>query len=374
MMLPLATIAGLAALCQAGLLWTRVRAVGRYREPKPCAIPLTVLIAARNEAPRIPALIEALAAQNYPRELWSVLLVDDRSDDGTGEVATRCAREQNLPLTVRRITSVPERWAPKKWALHQGIEAATTEVLLLTDADCLPESRWVASMAAAMAEDADMVAGLAPILSHSSAASRWAAQDGARTALTSVGEALRGRPYMAVGRNWAFRRSVFLEAGGYGDSAFVPSGDDDLLFQRLRAHGARSGLCLAPGSTCPSAAPRTWSDLLRQKRRHASVGSRYPVPVLVTLAFLWMLPMLTLVILGISLFSGQAWARFACACFAFASCGSGVLAADAVYRRAGIPSRHEGLLSASTREAGLILAAPLLALWGLTGFRHWKDG
>lgn len=373
-MLSLVTVAGLAALLHALLLLRRARALAAYRVPPAVTAPVSVLVAARNEAASVPALLAALAAQDYPRDAFSVILVDDRSTDDTGARARDKAQRLHLPLTVLRVSTTPDGFAPKKWALQQAIEAASSEHLLFTDADCRPAPQWMRAMVSHLEQGADLVAGLGPLEPGSSAASRWAAQEARRTMLAFVGEALVGRPYMAVGRNWALRRSLFLQTGGYGATASVPSGDDDLLFQRLIAQGARPALCLAPESSCPSPAPSTWTALLRQKRRHASVGARYPLSVLVSLTLQWLLPVLTLVVLGISLFAGQAWARFASFCFAFAACGGSVVAADAIARKAALPSPTDGLLTRAAREAGLLLAAPFVALWGLTGFRHWKDG
>ena len=96
--------------------------------------PVTVVVPARNEAVYLPRTLHALLEQDYPAE-WRVVVVDDRSDDGTASVARSLADER---LTVLEGDPLPPGWAGKVWALGQGIAAAgAPEYLLLTDADIL---------------------------------------------------------------------------------------------------------------------------------------------------------------------------------------------------------------------------------------------
>ncbi len=97
-----------------------------------------VLVPARNERTSLPSTLPALLAQDYPGP-WRVILVDDRSSDGTGELASA------LDPTGRRLRVVtgeplPAGWVGKVWALEQGARASAAEsdrpaYLLLTDAD-----------------------------------------------------------------------------------------------------------------------------------------------------------------------------------------------------------------------------------------------
>lgn len=90
---------------------------------------ITVVIPARNEASILPASLQALAVQGSNLH---VILVDDRSEDGTAEVARNIA---GLNLTVINGEPLPEGWAGKLWALEQGIRRVHTPLTLLLDAD-----------------------------------------------------------------------------------------------------------------------------------------------------------------------------------------------------------------------------------------------
>jgi len=100
----------------------------------PAAWPaVRVIVPARNEAGSIPATLPALAAQDYPGA-WSIVVVDDRSTDGTAE---RARASGGVRTTVLSGSPLPDGWVGKVWALHQGAEGATEAYLLLTDADIL---------------------------------------------------------------------------------------------------------------------------------------------------------------------------------------------------------------------------------------------
>jgi hopene-associated glycosyltransferase HpnB len=107
---------------------------------------VVAVIPARNEAAILPVTLPGLLGQDYPGE-FRVILVDDGSDDGTGDVAVGIgqARHGGAPLTVLRGRARPDGWAGKVWAMSQGLEAAGPEPLaggaagdgyvLFTDAD-----------------------------------------------------------------------------------------------------------------------------------------------------------------------------------------------------------------------------------------------
>ncbi|MFE5400230.1 glycosyltransferase [Streptomyces sp. NPDC056580] len=134
-------VASLAAwcwllLCQ-GFFWrTDVRLPPR-RSPGAWP-PVCVVVPARDEAAVLPASLPSLLAQDYPGRA-EIVLVDDGSTDGTGELARELARRHGgLPLTVDSPGEPPAGWTGKLWAVRHGIGLARTrdpEYLLLTDAD-----------------------------------------------------------------------------------------------------------------------------------------------------------------------------------------------------------------------------------------------
>jgi hopene-associated glycosyltransferase HpnB len=147
---------------------------------------VVAIVPARNEAEMLPATLPALLGQDYPGSL-SVILVDDGSSDGTGEIAARLGRASGRPLRVvagaaSPATRGPDRWAGKVWAMAQGLRAAgipggpgipdgqaqdqdrnpDTGYVLFTDADiaCAPGALRDL-VAAAEGDDRDLVSQMA---------------------------------------------------------------------------------------------------------------------------------------------------------------------------------------------------------------------
>lgn len=133
-----ACLAWLVLLLGRGFFW-----LGRdddrdaARLPDPPAWPsVTAVVPARDEAETIGATVASLLAQDYPGE-FRLVVVDDRSSDGTGDLA-RAAAAGDPRLTVVTGGARAPGWTGKLWALEQGLRAALPagpDYLLFTDAD-----------------------------------------------------------------------------------------------------------------------------------------------------------------------------------------------------------------------------------------------
>ncbi|MFG3496381.1 glycosyltransferase [Streptomyces sp. NPDC047928] len=139
------------------------------RRTEPARWPsVAVVVPARDEAAVLPASLPSLLAQDYPGEA-EILLVDDGSGDGTGEVARALAvRHGGLPLSVSSPGAPEPGWTGKLWALRHGMglararEGGAPEFLLLTDADIAHEPDSLrALVAAATANGLDLVSQMA---------------------------------------------------------------------------------------------------------------------------------------------------------------------------------------------------------------------
>lgn len=96
------------------------------------APPLSVIVPARNEARHVGDCLRSILASDYPR--LEVIVVDDHSDDGTGDIA-RAIAEEDPRVRVVQAPDLPDCWFGKQWACHTGARAATAELLCFTDAD-----------------------------------------------------------------------------------------------------------------------------------------------------------------------------------------------------------------------------------------------
>lgn len=234
---------------------------------------VSIVVAARNAAATLPDLFIALRGQSFPRDRMQIIVIDDRSDDGTAEVIA--AHAADLPVEVLRVDMCPDGISPKKHALHLGIRQAMHDSILLTDADCVPQPEWIAAMLRVLGRGNDVALGLAPLEAREGSASRYAAFESRRTMALMASAAAWKRPYMASGRNWGFTKETYNRAGGLEPLFAHLGGDDDLLLQRFARHGARVGVCMEPDAQVESPAPSSWRVLYRQKLRHYRVSSSY---------------------------------------------------------------------------------------------------
>ena len=211
--------------------------------------------------------------QDYP--LFEVIVVDDESEDGTREVIERYV---NLDSRVR-MTFVPKNarvGSSKKLALTLGAKAARYDYLLLTDADCRPESpRWISEMMNGFSDPkTDVVLGFGAYFQERGALNRLIQFDTLFNGLHYLGAAVCGHPYMGVGRNLAYRKEAFFRSGGFSRLMTLRAGDDDLIVNKLARKTNTAVVCTPESITwsMPETSLKAW---LRQKRRHLSVSPNY---------------------------------------------------------------------------------------------------
>lgn len=254
---------------------------------------VSIVVAARNEAHNLPALLEALGRQDYPQ--YEIIIVDDRSEDETAQILAS-HKQTNLHI----ITIAPflneyefgEMPNPKKNALQKAIAQSQYEWLLLTDADCLPPKDWILQMMQArQSQNTKIVLGIAPLTpclrggKYSNFLQAFVQYETFYTALQYAGFALGGKPYMGVGRNLLYHKSLFEQVGGFGKFLHITGGDDDLFINQV-ATKQNTSVALHGGFVY-SHAPATWRAWFRQKLRHLSVSKHYKTQDQLRLALLY---------------------------------------------------------------------------------------
>lgn len=234
---------------------------------------VSVIVCARNEQENLRHYLHALLNQQYP--CYEVIVVNDSSEDSTQLVLEQYAHQ----YTNLYITFVPHGArviSSKKLALTIGIKAAHYDYILLTDADCRPESRyWIQEMMQGFrSEDTEVVLGFSPYFENNSWISRLISYDTLFSGLQYMGMAKSGHPYMGVGRNLAYRKSTFFSNNGFQGLLNERAGDDDLFVNKV-ATKKNTVIINNRDSLTWSAPKRTWREWLHQKRRHLSVSSHY---------------------------------------------------------------------------------------------------
>ncbi|MCB0769002.1 MAG: glycosyltransferase [Flavobacteriales bacterium] len=221
------------------------------------------VVASRNAEATLVPLLQDLHAQDWPKELIEVIVVDDASSDGTGDIVRSMQRTWPQLHLCRNVGE------GKKAAITTGVNVASGEFVVLTDADArCGRKRTTLIMEHMEAEGSDLLILPVHTMAGVGALGRLQEEEQAGLLGMAAGEALLGRPMLANGANMAFRKSAFGAVGEFkGDK--LASGDDVFLVQRMREAGRRIGCLMDPRVTVVVQAERTCKGFLAQRLRWA---------------------------------------------------------------------------------------------------------
>src|SRR5690625_1269312 len=233
---------------------------------------VSVIIPAHNEEEKLDATLASLARQNYPGEAQFVI-VNDRSTDSTARIIEEWkVKDSRFKAIHLRETS--RRLSPKVNAVNEGILRSDGELIVTSDADCDDRAGWLAGMVSHFADGVVMVVGYVESTragKSPSAVATFESVDWLTLMLTSRSLTRFGWKFASSANNQAYRRDAFERAGGFGSGGRAPSGDEDLLTQRLgRLPGARIVFADAPEVRVLTRPMLSLRALLRQRKRWVS--------------------------------------------------------------------------------------------------------
>ncbi|MCC8426708.1 glycosyltransferase [Mucilaginibacter sp. UR6-11] len=236
-------------------------------------LPISVIISARNESKNLNENLPFILQQNYPD--FEVVVVNDCSYDNSDEVL-EALKETYPHLKIVTITEHARFKTGKKFALTLGIKAAKNEHLLFTDADCKPASaNWITRMAAHFKNNnVQLVLGYSPYYKTGNFLNSLIRFETLKTAINYLSAALNGDPYMGIGRNLAYTKTLFFSNKGFAAHMHVLSGDDD-LFVNQNATAGNTTIEIHPDTFVYTDAKTGILALYRQKKRHMGVGKLY---------------------------------------------------------------------------------------------------
>jgi poly-beta-1,6-N-acetyl-D-glucosamine synthase len=244
-------------------------------KPTDCSlktVPVSVIICARNEEENLNNFLPAVLEQDYPD--YEVIVVNDCSEDNSYDVLGKFLI-QYPHLKISTINKDLNFTHNKKFAQFIGIKAAKNEILVFTDADCQPESdKWLRCMTQHFDDKTSFVLGYGGFLKEKGLLNKYIRYDSMTIALQYLGMAIRGVPYMGVGRNLAYRRSLFFSNKGFGSHNHLISGDDD-LFVNSNANRNNTKVEFGPGIHTRSIPYSGIKEWITQKKRHLTTGPYY---------------------------------------------------------------------------------------------------
>ena len=244
--------------------------------------PVSIIIAARNESDNLQKHIPVFCQQTYPN--YQVIVVNDASTDDSQMVLAQLKEK----YTNLYYTSIPQDqtfYHSKKTALLIGIKAAKTELLVFSDADCCPASEnWLSSIVSNFDSNTDIIIGYGPYKPQKGFLDKIIRSETVLIAMQYLSFALAKKPYMAVGRNMAYRKTFFEKNKGFAQHINLLSGSDD-LFVNQNATKHNTKVEISAHSFTYSNQSKTLEEFFKQKVRHLTTSKYYKFKHKFLLAF-----------------------------------------------------------------------------------------
>jgi glycosyltransferase involved in cell wall biosynthesis len=235
--------------------------------------PVSVIICARDEAARLVTHLPGSLVQSYPSS-HEVIVVNHNSQDDTRfllDEFKKTFKGLHIVNLEHEAIGIPG----KKYPLSMGIKEALYEIVLLTDADCVPASEfWMQKMQDGYRNGIEVVLGYSPYKKSPGFLNKIIRFDTFHTALQYLSYALAGLPYMGVGRNLSYKKDVFLRNKGFSAINHVAGGDDDLFINKV-ATKDNTAVVIDPDTFMLSEPKKTFTEWFRQKSRHYTTAKYY---------------------------------------------------------------------------------------------------
>jgi len=235
--------------------------------------PVSVIICARDEAARLVTHLPGALVQTYP-STHEVIVVNHNSQDDTRfllDEFKKTFKGLHIVNLEHEAIGIPG----KKYPLSMGIKEARYEIVLLTDADCIPASEfWMQKMQDGYDKGTEVVLGYGAYKRAPGVLNKIIRFDTFHTALQYLSYALAGQPYMGVGRNLSYKKDVFLRNKGFSAINHVPGGDDDLFINKV-ATRENTAIVIDKDTFTLSDPKKNFGEWFRQKARHYSTAKYY---------------------------------------------------------------------------------------------------
>ena len=240
-------------------------------------IPVTfvsILIAARNEEGKIGNTIQDILAQNYPSELFELIVVDDHSTDHTSEIITSFA---DRGVKLIKLNEAVKLNSYKKKAITEAINISQGELIITTDADCRMSESWLKTIAAYY-ESGNYNMISSPVTYFDEKNGFEEIQTLEFLFLIGLGAAGIGNKMAATcnGANLAYRKDVFVNLNGFKGIDDLASGDDELFLHKVAsAYPGTIGFCKSRDAIVYTHAKENLGEFIQQRKRWASKSTRY---------------------------------------------------------------------------------------------------
>jgi cellulose synthase/poly-beta-1,6-N-acetylglucosamine synthase-like glycosyltransferase len=213
----------------------------KYFKPDEALHPATrfsIIIPARNEEKNIEKCINSILENNYPKNLYEVIVVDDFSDDATASIIKKMQLQfSNLKLIELKKIIAAKLNSYKKKSIETAIANASHEWIVTTDADCEVSNHWLKLFDNFIQiKDPVFVAAPVKFLNNNSFLSIFQCLDFLSLQGITAASVSAGFHGMCNGANLAYKKDAFNAVNGFRDVDNIASGDDMLLMHKIQQH------------------------------------------------------------------------------------------------------------------------------------------
>lgn len=250
-------------------------------QPKENLKPLTgfsIIIPARNEAENIGACIQSILDNNYPKELFEIIVADDFSTDVTPAVVESFMQQHSNIRMVTLSKIIDQNInSYKKRAIEICIAQSKFDWIVTTDADCNIPQQWLGLYDAFIQTNKTVfVAAPVMFICNRTFLSIFQCLDFISLQGITAASVSAGFHSMCNGANLAYSKAVFYEVNGFKNADHIASGDDMLLMHKVKAkHPSSIGYLFNQSAIVTTAAMPDWKSFINQRIRWASKATNY---------------------------------------------------------------------------------------------------
>lgn len=240
---------------------------------------VSVVIPAHNEENNILLLLNSLKNQNYPRDKFEVIIVDDNSTDKT-KLLVEIFSSENINFKIISSTKIVDGLSPKVVAQNHGIENSRNEIIILTDADCVVNENWIKSLVSNFENGTAIVTG-ATIFNKRNNNFLFSMQQLDYSSHNAISAGTIGQNLItnANGTNFAIRRIALNQVGGILQVAKHFSGEDSCLAQLFTNTKWKVKFIFEKDSIVKTNPVESWSEFFNQRIRWSRQTKYYSVPL-----------------------------------------------------------------------------------------------
>jgi len=244
----------------------------------PSQKPLThfsIIIPLRNEAGRLPGLLDSLSKLNYPKDCFEVLLINDESTDESLEIIENF-RSKNSNITISVYENERLSAAPKKDAITLAIKKAKYEWVINTDADCLVPVAWLNCYHDfIIKKNVDFIAGPVIYKTSNSFIDNYQLLDMLSLQGVTMGSFGHQKGLFCNGANLAYTKTLFKAVNGFKNNNTIASGDDVFMLANVQAQSPEKVGYIKSRLAVVTTFPETnWKNLIKQRIRWAKKTSK----------------------------------------------------------------------------------------------------